>query len=129
MPGRRCRRFLNRYDAVSTHVAQRLPHAAGPLDLDSFRSRKRSQAKVDAAGTRRCIADAGGHVVVLRSGWGSNSHPRANGHAVALGSAELQLDPMVLVRTYVVKHFELPIQSRGNDVEQAVIVQIADSGA
>lgn len=92
------------------------------MDLDEIGGCIGAQAEVDWAGARRSITGAGRHVVVLRSGFGDDFDPGTDAVAIALGSLQLQLEPMITARTLIDPDFRGRVDSADHNVEATVSI-------
>src|ERR1700722_769223 len=120
LPRELLRRFGHFQNAIRGHVLQGLHDSRGPTDFDKIRAVVRTEAEMHGAIARRRIADAGGHVVVLRAALRHQLDARADAVAVALGSTQRYVKPMAGVLAAVHPDFSIFPQSRYHDVDASV---------
>src|SRR3954447_24204008 len=75
---------------VRFHALEPLTLAAGPEDFDLVDDRSRANSEMNAVQAGRCVADGARHIVALIA----NTDARADAVPIALGTHEIQTDPV-----------------------------------
>ena len=99
------------------------------MDFDEIGAAIWTEAEVHGAIARRGVADAGGHVVVLRSALRYEFDARADAVTVALGSAESYVKPMAGVLAAVHPDFSIFSQCSDDHIDAAVSVEVAEGAS
>src|SRR5580658_2365025 len=84
---------------------------------------------MDRAVAGRGVAYARRHVVILRSAFGHNLHAGANAVAVALGSAQSDIEPVAGLLAAVHPDFGVLAESSYDHIDTAVAIQITEGAA
>ena len=96
--------FANREYLIRLYLSKSFDFLRSrPFDLDPIRGLHFPQAKVQAEVALRHDARAAMNFIHLNMIAGCNPRPSADGRAIALGSHQFNLDPVLLVSSDIVK--------------------------
>src|SRR5438094_1938810 len=118
-------RLSNLQNLVGLYVLEYLHDAARPSDFQAGDLFNLPQSEMYSKMTRGGVSASAAHVVILFV----DAHARPDPVAIALGSCELEDDPMVRIWAHVLPQL-CPILKRSNDnIDFAVVIEIRESAA
>src|SRR5579863_9347103 len=121
--------FLYRVEPVGGKVVYDFSFAGGPKDFYAIKVVVRSQAEVDAQVVLRQIAAPAADLIDLNQVSGEGLEAGIQRQTIAFGSRQFKFDPVVMVAALVAKDERLAINIFNDDVDAAVVEQIAEGRA
>src|SRR5207245_11537427 len=120
---------LNGEEVVSWYVLDGFHLAGGPVDLDQVDACPSRQAEVQAQITRGEIAAAAPNLVPLNQIAGHHLHACPQRIGIFPHANHLDCDPVVVVAAVVAQDGGLAVEIIDDDVDVAVVEEIAEGGA
>src|SRR5580700_5908529 len=113
-------------DPVALHVLEFLHDSRRPSNLNLIRHGGCTETEMYWSSTGRGVTRSRGYVIELRLTAGDDAYPCANRVPVALGSFKVQFQPMIVNRTIVHPEFSGRGQSSDDNIQFAVVIEVAD---
>ena len=122
-------RLLDDDEVIGGEIANAFLQARRPGELDELHRRRAPQSEMKAEIAVRVVARTAHHLVDLRPPARGDLHPCPDGGAVRLGADALDQDRVLPVPAIVAQQGRRTIQVVDDDVDVAVVVEIADGAA